>query len=428
MLDVKITRSNLLLLGVMIVYYIFFISGIYQVPFHPDEATQIWMSSEISNDAFPVSDQFFSKNPKDPGRQHYRLIDAPLTRTVIGLANRISRQPQLTSDWNWSASWQKNVDAGALPSQKQLFISRFAVSIWVPIGLVLFFFTLRRFLNVRISITCVILMALQASFLLHTRRAMAEPLLLALYLFIIWFLFKPFSNSNLIYLSICLGLLFQTKQTSVPLIISIWLIVIITGWRNSSWRGFLKALFIPVSLIAFCHFALNPIMWKDPVRVIGIMLQERLMFSQEQFSQLLQAGSGLALPTALDRIVGLVAQIFFAPPAYFDIGNYAVQLENSISAYRENIFNTLLSGWLWGGLLFIAVSFALTMTPLLWQKGKISWLSPQVTTIIMLIFHVLFYLIALNIGFQRYYLPILPLLFLLIALNFSLIKLKKKQG
>lgn len=422
------SRTSILLLAGFIIYVIFFISGIKQVPFHPDESTQIWMSSEVLSKEFPVSDQFFSTKPEDITRQHYRLIDAPLTRIVIGLANRITRQSPLPADWNWSADWQQNVNAGALPSPQQLFISRIAVSIWVPIGLVLFYLTLRRYSSITFSIMGVLLLAFHAGLLLHSRRAMAEPLLLALYLFIIWRFLKPYSNTNLILISIGLGLLLQTKQTSAPMLLSTVVFLIFSGWQTSRWKGVFKSILIPLGIIAFLFFALNPIMWKDPFHVIGLMLKERILFSQTQYAQLLETGSGLAFPTIPDRLIGTLAQVYFAPPAFFDVGNYARQMETSINVYQSNTIHTLFSGWLWGGWIFFASSAALILSTYQIIVRKISWNSPQWKIIIISSIHLIFYVAFLNIGFQRYYLPFFPLIILLIIFSLNSIHWKRKQG
>jgi len=67
----------------------------------------------------------FIKNPNDifwsPAKQsiyqHYREVDAPLTRYLIGIGKWITHSPQLSSDWNWSASWEENITQGSLPSE-----------------------------------------------------------------------------------------------------------------------------------------------------------------------------------------------------------------------------------------------------------------------------------------------------------------------
>lgn len=67
-----------------LLYLGFFFGGLASVPFHPDEATQIFMSGDIREMFSKPASLFYSFENSDTPRQHYRLVDSPLTRTVIG--------------------------------------------------------------------------------------------------------------------------------------------------------------------------------------------------------------------------------------------------------------------------------------------------------------------------------------------------------
>lgn len=212
------------------------------------------------------------------------------------------------------------------------------------------------------------------------------------------------------------------------MLVSTFIFIIFSGWQTSRWKGLLKSILIPLGIIVFFIFTLNPIMWNDPFHVMSLMIKERLLFSQAQYAQLLHAGSGLAFPTISDRLIGTLAQVYFAPPAFFDVGNYAHQMENSITVYHSNIIHTLFSGWLWGGLIFFASSAALILSTYQIIVRKITWNSPQWKIIIISAIHIIFYAAFLNIGFQRYYLPFFPLIILLIIFSLNSIHWKRKQG
>lgn len=76
--------SNIFIFAVGVVIFSMYIVGVNKVPFHPDEATHIYMAHDFEE---------FLKNPfrlaydpenDDPTRQRYRLIDAPLNHYLIG--------------------------------------------------------------------------------------------------------------------------------------------------------------------------------------------------------------------------------------------------------------------------------------------------------------------------------------------------------
>ncbi len=424
----KFLRPALLLIG-MIAYAVFFFCGIPGIPFHPDEATQIWMSGDVKTTLQRPAELAYSTHPDDELRQHYRLIDAPLARTMIGFGYLLTGQTPLASDWDWSAGWEENNLAGALPSADQLLIARLAVSIWMIPALYAFFRTLRRFTSLPVSLAGAAILALQAGLLLHTRRAMAEPLLLALYLFILWAIFRPYSFKNLIVVACLLGLVFQTKQTGLPLIAAVMIIYAARGWKDACWKGLAASILLPALAIILFACILNPVAWKNPLQVGGMMLHERLLFSRSQFSTLLEAGSGLALPGVPARLAGILAQVFIAPPAFYDVGNYAQELSFSIAHYQHSLFHHLFSGWVWGGILFTAVLASLVIAAVQLAKKQLSWYSPQVVMAFILTLHVIFFGAFLNIGFQRYYLPLVPQLLLLVMFTIgNLTARDKKQG
>ncbi len=62
--------------------------------------------------------------------------------------------------------------------------------LFVPIGLIFFYLTLKSMLPGRFSLMASLFLGLNAIFLLHTRRAMAEGISFCLYFLILFLLFK----------------------------------------------------------------------------------------------------------------------------------------------------------------------------------------------------------------------------------------------
>ena len=135
---------NPILIGSFILLFsFFFLRDIQEIPFHPDEATQIFMSSDV--DLFiqdPGSLIWKPQNPMDI-RMQYRLLDAPFSRTWIGIFRALGRVPELPNDWNWSADWGQNINASAYPTEAQLITGRLASAIFLPLD-ILFLYLIGR--------------------------------------------------------------------------------------------------------------------------------------------------------------------------------------------------------------------------------------------------------------------------------------------
>jgi hypothetical protein len=402
-------RFTIILLVVAIIYLGFYFGGAVDVPFHPDEATQIYMSGDFKEIFNNPSTLAYAESPASSIRQHYRLVDAPLTRYLIGAGLWITGHEPIQTDWDWSLPWEPNISAGAMPSPTVLLITRIACSLLIPVGLAVFYLTLRKFSNPWVSLAGVCILAVNSLILLHTRRAMAESILLSLFLLILWRLTWPYSLRNLIWISILSGLLVQTKQLSLPLVAASILAVAWQGFRKSGWKTLPASLFLPVFAIVLFWFALNPVMWKNPIQVAPVMVRERQALSQEQVFIFSSMNSGLAFQSPLARFTGILAQTFFAHPAYFDVGNYTNQLQPSIIRYEQNPFNLLLSGGIWGGLFLILVVLSLIFWITDWIKRKTPPPPIVITSIWLGFIHVIAFISFGMIGFQRYYLLFIPL-------------------
>ena len=96
----------ILLLGILAVFHL---AGASEVPFHPDEATYLYMSSDV--DALltrPASLAWTPASPDDP-KLTYRLLSAPLTRDVLH-----RRQPGVAAVPCWRA-----IDVDVLGIQRE---------------------------------------------------------------------------------------------------------------------------------------------------------------------------------------------------------------------------------------------------------------------------------------------------------------------
>jgi hypothetical protein len=104
----SINFGKLIPTAAFLLYLIFFFSTIQSVPFHPDEATQIFMSHDVDLLLTTPSRLLYHPEVSLSAEQRYHLIDAPLPRTIIGIVRNIFHLEPLASDWNWSLGWEEN--------------------------------------------------------------------------------------------------------------------------------------------------------------------------------------------------------------------------------------------------------------------------------------------------------------------------------
>jgi hypothetical protein len=419
----SVSLEKVIPISVFILYLVFFFSTILLVPFHPDESTQIYMSHDVGFIFTAPGSLFFHPETTLTPEQRYRLIDAPLPRTIIGITRGIFHLPLLKSDWNWSLSWEDNKNNGALPANFMLLIARLSLAVFVPIGLVLNFLILRDIVIWPISLLATVVLGMNAIFLVHTRRAMAEGLSFCLFFTVIFVIIRKPEKAFLI--GMLAGLAFQAKQTNLPVLIVPVIIWIINGIKSNNTLLILKKILIFCGAIFVTYYVLNPVAWKDPFHVAILQVQHRLIFSQAQAADYQAISSSLAVSTFPSRLAAWLANTFFATPAYYDIGNYSKDLASVIKVYVSIFINRLFTGWYSGLVILFFGLFGFLFSI---RKIK-SVINPENRTLLVLfiasLLQTLFALFMFPITFQRYYLLNVSLSFLWagIGLNYLYIRL-----
>jgi len=328
---------------VILLISIFYWSGVSRVPFHPDETTQIYMSSDF--ELFFQNPLSLAWQPDEPlsSRMQYRLLDAPLTRMAIGLGRFLTRQTALAKDWNWSETWQANQANHALPDAKLLLISRLSTAWVFPLSLLLIFLIGERIGGQPAGWVSMLLFASNALILLHTRRAMAEGFLA----FTILLFLKEITNqtSKEWRLGCISALAVCAKQSTVVLFIIGLLYVFINhkDMRASIGNRFTKAtIFSGIFLALFFFF--NPFLWSHPISALQASVNERNNLLSRQIETIAAASPNMALQTYSQRSAGLIARLFLSAPAIEDIRNYHEDLFPVASAYLSSPLNRLFTG------------------------------------------------------------------------------------
>ena len=181
-------KNTLALVFILILFTIFYMSTIADVPFHPDESTYIFMSDDLKTMFTDLQSMFWQPGQVDDLHQHYRKLDPPTSRAIIGISRLITGQPALAADWDWSLTWQENQQAGALPDSGLLTVSRIGIALFYPFSLLFFYLSANKISDRLTAWLAMCFMAGNMLVLLHTRRAMTESFLLFTIILSLYFL------------------------------------------------------------------------------------------------------------------------------------------------------------------------------------------------------------------------------------------------
>lgn len=398
---------NLILLGVTVVYLL----GTAAVPFHPDEATQIYMSGDWETLFSHPSDLLYSPTPVDPVRQNYRLLDAPLTRWLIGAGRSLAGAVALPVDWDWSKTWQQNEQAGALPGATLLLISRLSVA-WL-FGLSLWFIYRAGLIlkGAWMGWLGVGLVALNALVLMHTRRAMAESALLFAVSWSIYALVKR--ETHPLWLALPAALALNAKQTAAGLIP----ILLLAAWffpNGLRWpRRLLNTCLCAIFILA-ATYLLNPVAWKDPIPAARAAVEARSELATRQIDTLSAVSPEMVMRTPLQRVTGWLTYLFFTPPATADVANYLHNTQSAADAYFANPLNNLLRNPA-GGMIVLILSLSgfilAALQTLRALKNNTSLALQLLATLVLTLSLVL----LIPLPFQRYGIVLIPFVNLWLA-------------
>lgn len=400
----------ILILIISVIYWL----GIAAVPFHPDESTQLYMSGDLKTLFTKPADLFWRPAETPDLRQYYREVDPPLTKYIIGIGLAISGENPLDQDWDWAKSWSENNRAGAVPSEKQLITARLSVALLFPFSLLLAYLIGKNLRSRTFGWINMGLLAVNALVLIHTRRAMTESALLFGVLFCLWAAVSW--KRGRYWLAIPAAIAFNAKYTALPFVL-IGLIAVLWDFKPEKTviknRVLHSILYSAIFLIL--TFALNPFLWKTPVAALrdAVDSRQELVYRQSQVFNMVD--SSMVLDTFGEKTNALLAQLFFSPPAAADVGNYSEELSIELKNYSSNPLHNFFRGWIGGSIIL----FLTTVGFALWIVGFFRTKPPSRAEILILSSFVLqltAILAMLLFPFQRYYVPLVPFITLMLAL------------
>ncbi len=418
---------------------VYILAGTFAVPFHGDEATQIFMSRDYAYQFLQgdLSRVRFSDAPLSATEQELRLLNGTLNKYLIGFAWHLGgfRVDQINEQWDWGADWDYNQANNHAPSESLLQISRIPSALLLAAGVVVMF-ALGHALGGRpVAYLASLYYALNPALLLNGRRAMMEGSLITFSLLVVlagiglvqkrrWWTALP--------LGVAAGLALASKHTAVFTLVAVFgacALFPVVEWGVQRWSRNDKnvgtqraaplqtyALLLVAGLIALASFyALNPAWWGDPLARAGQVLDLRGDLLAGQAAAFGGYASGAA------ALGGGFRQVFVNLPQYYEIPAWGVYLAGQIDAYHAlpwrgvSVGGSLVGGGVLALLTLVGLWAALSVRKL----SETRWII-GIWSLAMLISTALF----TPLEWQRYYLPAYPAVGLLAA--FGLVTLLRR--
>ncbi len=382
---------------------LFYLWGMNLVPFHPDESTQIFMSQDpfdFIKDPLSLS---YSPDAELTSKMTYRAIDMPLTRYLIAFARFVTNSPGLQSDWDWSLTWEQNLKIGAYPSQSLLKTARFIPTLLIPISIYLFYFSIRKILPKTPALIAVLFLGLSPLILLHGRRAMAESALLFGITLFLWSITRDRIKPILV--GIAIAIAFNAKQTGIFLIPAGIIAVCTLPDEEQNLKDMLARIAVVMAVFFIITLLLNPYYWKSPFSAIIFGYQTRAQLLDLQLMDHLGGSS----PNILRQALNLISNVFMLPPAVSEIDNYLDPLTRQIQVYRDILPHSWGRDLIGGSLqitIFLSGFYVLSKRYSSHSKAIKNNLILLLITTFSLILGIL---IFLPLPWQRYFIPLIPL-------------------
>ncbi len=447
----KLLSSPLIIAGWLILLVIYVLAGTADVPFHGDESTQIYMSRDyayqfIDHDYNTLA---YNPNPVSATEQELRLLNGTVNKYLIGLAWHANGMTisNINEQWDWGADWNYNQQNGHAPSAALLLVARWPSAILLAAGVVVMFAIGRALGGTWTPYIASLYYALSPALLINGRRAMMEGSFTFFSLLVvlvgIWLLQKPSMRRGIL-LGLVSGFALASKHTAIftvaAVFIAILLYLIYQSVRSEDDYSVVDYVLLPylaiAGAIAFgCFLALNPAWWGDPAERATNVLQLRQTLLADQTA----AFGGYA--NFGEKVGGFLRQSLIVPPQYYEVGAWQGYIGDQISRYEASARHGVsVGGSVIGALVMCGIMAAGTWDlikpsaviaphedeadkPGVPQtQGGIRWLVG-----IWALVTIVTTLVLTPLEWQRYYLPVYPVMGLVAALGINRLIQSRKQ-
>ncbi len=400
----------------------FILAGVPLVPFHGDEATQIFMSRDFAYQFLLGQPERvrYADPPVSTQEQELRLLNGTVNKYTIGLAWSLAGfgPEDINEQWDWGADWDYNWSTGHAPGRDLLITSRWPSALFLVAGM-LALYGLGWSLDGRPAAWLAALFyALHPALLLNGRRAMMEGSLiaftaLAALLAVRWLLARG-DRTWLwaVLFGLAAGLALASKHTAIFAVVPLGAAVLGWEWilaRGGGGRALLRPagqMALAAAVAALTFYALNPAWWGDPLARAGDVLRLRADLLAGQAA----AFGGYAGPW--QALGGGLRQVFAPVPQYYEVGAWGAWLAPEIAAYEASPWAGFLAAWPLA--LATLGLFGLGVSALV-QRGarpEARWVAA-----VWLISVLAAAFLLTPLEWQRYYLPVYPPLVLVASLG-----------
>jgi len=396
------------------------------VPFHPDEATWIFMSRDLAL----IAREGLGAVCWQPGSAAdpvalERVRTAPLPRHILGLERLAGILPAgaVPVDWDWTTTWAINADRGAVPSAGVLLAARILMALLTAFAALLVFLIARRLGSAVAGWAASLLFIFNPVMLLHGRRAMSEAALVFGVCLAIWLMMRLPRSGPIQGAGVALALLAKHSGIVVApaaLFSALWPVAPAGEGADIPARGrvrFYLGRALRTSALMALGFVvvfglLSPSLWCHPFVALDAMLRSRTSLVDAQVEALRSAGTAFVLFTPAERIVALIDRVFVASPVFWEIPNYAAETAASEAAYMRAPIDNLLRGPAWGSvMLALWLSGAAIGALLVFHRATAPASRRDLAIVLVWVLGTTLALLALvPIAWQRYYLPLVPAL------------------
>jgi len=382
--------TGYILAGFSAVWLIWAWATVGEVPFHPDEATYLYMA----NDGYTNPGRLAYDPDIRTRAAHYRLVNAPLTRYLWALSLRLANASPPPVDWLWEQTWNENRSRGALPQPDALLAARRTAVILIWLAGWGLYAAARNLGSPRAGLVAAVLFWLHPLVLLHGRRAMQEAALLATLAWLLTVLTAPRARAWLI--GTMWGLALAAKAWALA-----WGPAV--GYRALTERPRLRRALVVLLTASAVLMLLNPVAWRAPLTTARAAWQRRHAVTQGQVRTALALGSPHALTTPGARALALLWHLYLAPLQYAEVGNYQHALAAEQRAYDQKPWARWTHGPIASGALLVLTGLGLV------QLARQTWPRAAGRAYLLVGAGMLaFYLAALPLAWQRYVVPWLP--------------------
>lgn len=422
----------LIALGIYVMF------GLPSAPFHGDEAMQVYMSNDYATafidlqpDALKVSPPYYLDQDN-----WLRILNGSFNRYAIGLSWHMTGYT--TGDlpprpgWDWGLDYDTNVATHHRPADALLHISRFSSALCFALSIAVIFGIAWQIGGRGTAYLASGLYALHPVLLLNARRAMMEGSMLLFGLLVIFtalLLIRAREREAnwrtltalFALLALTGGLALASKHTAILFVAGgfggVWLAEAIRAFIKRRLRAIALltgALIICAVLTLGVFIALSPALWNDPPARLRDLLEQRADLLDIQVTAYYGAGG---MPFG-ERISQIFTQPFIQPLQHFEVDAWTsyTPITAEIDAYMASPLAGI-QWWAIGGGQILGIIITVSA----WFTILLIWLTRRrprggaAPLLYVWLIATIGALLANPLPWQRYYLPLIPILILFAA-------------